>query len=99
MTVYIPWSCILINIEQVNIQLLSRTTCGNLLDLSLDRSYPTSSERVGLGSPLAACSVYGDLICSVHTINNFLLSIANDTICNRNLGPYVTFAKYAILLK
>ena len=29
------------------------------------------SKRVGLGSPLAACSMYGDLTCSVHTVNNF----------------------------
>ena len=29
------------------------------------------SKRVGLGSPLAACSMYGDLTCSVNTVNNF----------------------------
>ena len=27
-------------------------------------------ERVELGSPPAACFVYGDLICFVHTVNN-----------------------------
>ena len=32
---------------------------------------PRHSKRVGLGSPLAACSMYGDLTCSVHTVNNF----------------------------
>ena len=29
------------------------------------------SKRVGLGSPLAACSMYGDLTSSVHTVNHF----------------------------
>ena len=29
------------------------------------------SKREGLGSPLAACSIYGDLTCSVHAVNNF----------------------------
>ena len=29
------------------------------------------SKRVGLDSPLAACSMYGDLTSSVHTVNNF----------------------------
>ena len=24
-----------------------------------------------MGSPLAACSMYGDLTCSVHAVNNF----------------------------
>ena len=33
---------------------------------------------VGLGSPLAACSVYGDLTCSGHIVNNFVCSIVND---------------------
>ena len=28
---------------------------------------------VGLGRPLASCSVYGDLTCSVHTVNNLCL--------------------------
>ena len=36
----------------------------------LDKSYlPHQASR--LGSPLAACSTYGDLTCSVHTVNNF----------------------------
>ena len=43
-----------------------------------------------LGSPLAACLVYRDLICSVHTVNNFHLSITYDTICNWR--PYVRLA-------
>ena len=42
----------------------------HLLVLSLDKSY-LPSKRVGLGSPLAACSMYGDLTCSVHIVNNF----------------------------
>ena len=29
------------------------------------------SKREGLGSPLAACSMYGDLTCSLHSVNNF----------------------------
>ena len=32
---------------------------------------PPHSKRVGLGSPLAACSMYGDLTGSVHTVKNF----------------------------
>ena len=38
--------------------------CGNLLDLSLDKSYlPLQA------SQLTACWLYGDLICFVHTVN------------------------------
>ena len=52
----------------------------------------TPSKWVGLGSPLAACSVYGDLTCSVHTVNN--LSMFNCQchfyLCNR--GPFVRLA-------
>ena len=35
------------------------------------------SNRVGLGSPLEACSVYGDLSCSVHTVKIFKCSTVN----------------------
>ena len=47
------------------------------------------SKWVGLGSPLAACSVYGDLTCSVHLVNNLCLfnCQCNFYLCNR--GPYV----------
>ena len=31
------------------------------------------SKWVRLGSPLTACSVYGDRICSVHTVNNLCM--------------------------
>ena len=40
-----------------------------------------------LGSPLAACSVYGDLTCSAHTVNNLCMFICHCYLCNR--GPYV----------
>ena len=60
---------ILINIERVS-KHTSRTTCGKTC-WSWDWTNRTSpSKRVGLGSPLAACSMYGDLTCSVHTVNN-----------------------------
>ena len=50
------------------------------------------SKWVGLGSPLAACSVYGDLICSVHTVNNLCMfnCQCHFYLCNR--GPYVRLA-------
>ena len=50
------------------------------------------SKWVGLGSPLAACSVYGDLTCSVHTVNNLCMFNCQSHfyLCNR--GPYVRLA-------
>ena len=50
------------------------------------------SKWVGLGSPLAACSVYGDLTCSVHTVNNLCMfnCQCHFYLCNR--GPYVSLA-------
>ena len=50
------------------------------------------SKWVGLGSPLAACSVYGDLTCSVHTVNNLCMfnCQCHFYLCNR--GPYVRLA-------
>ena len=52
----------------------------------------SSSKWVGLGSPLAACSVYGDLTCSVHTVNNLCMfnCQCHFYLCNR--GPYVRLA-------
>ena len=52
-----------------------------------NRTFP--SKWVGLGSPLAACSVYGDLTCSVHTVNNLCMfnCQCHFYLCNR--GPYV----------
>ena len=64
------------------------TTCW-----SWARSNRTSpSKWVGLGSPLAACSVYGDLTCSVHTVNNLCMfnCQCHFYLCNR--GPYVRLA-------
>ena len=57
------------------------------------RSNRTSpSKWVGLGSPLAACSVYGDLTCSVHTVNDLCMfnCQCHFYLCNR--GPYVRLA-------
>ena len=71
----------------------SQTTCGNhLLVLSLVKSNPPPSKWVGLGSPLAACSVYGDLTRSVHTVNNLCMFSCqcHFYLCNR--GPYVSLA-------
>ena len=50
------------------------------------------SKWVGLGSPLAACSVYGDLTCSVHAVNNLCMFSCqcHFYLCNR--GPYVRLA-------
>ena len=50
------------------------------------------SKWVGLGSLLAACSVYGDLTCSVHTVNNLCMfnCQCHFYLCNR--GPYVRLA-------
>ena len=50
------------------------------------------SKWVGLGSPLAAYSVYGDLTCSIHTVNNLCMfnCQCHFYLCNR--GPYVRMA-------
>ena len=64
---------ILINIERVSKH--SVTILGQRVvkpaGLDTGQIVPPPSKRVGLGSPLAACSMYGDLTCSVHTVNNF----------------------------
>ena len=46
------------------------------------------SKWVGLGSPLEACSVYGDLTCSVHTVNNLWMFNSQwyFYLCNRGLA-------------
>ena len=53
----------------------------------------TPSKGKGLGSPLAACSVYGDLTRSVHTVNIFS-SVSNyqTRVCLCIWGPYVRLA-------
>ena len=50
------------------------------------------SKWVGMGSPLAACSVYGDFTWSVHTVNNLCMfnCQCHFYLCNR--GPYVRLA-------
>ena len=54
---------------------------------------------VGLGSPLAACSVYGDLTCSVHTVNNFSSASNYQThVCLCIWGPYVRLASVPNML-
>ena len=68
----------------------SRTTCGNIC-WSWSWIIPTSpSKGLGLGSTLAACSVYGDLTRSVHTVN-ILSSVSNyqTHVCLCIWGPYV----------
>ena len=64
---------LLINIERVSKH--SVTILGQCVvtpaGLEPGQIVPPPSKRVGLGSPLAACSMYGDLTCSVHTVNNF----------------------------
>ena len=61
---------ILINIERVSKH--SLTILGQRVvtpaGLEPEQIVPPPSKRVGLSSPLAACSMYGDLTCSVHTI-------------------------------
>ena len=47
---------------------------------------------VGLGSPLTACSVYGDLTCSVHNVNNLCLFNCQRHAYLCNWGVYVILA-------
>ena len=63
-----------------------------LLVLSLDKSYPPPSKWVGLGSPLAAWLVCGDLSCSVHTVNNLCMFNCQWHVYLCNRGPYVRLA-------
>ena len=50
------------------------------------------SKWVGLGSQLAASSVYGDLTCSVHTVNNLCMFNCQCHVYFCNRGPYVRLA-------
>ena len=50
------------------------------------------SNGVGLGSPLVASSVYWDLTCSVHTVNNLCLFNCQWHAYLCNWGPYVRLA-------
>ena len=51
-----------------------------------------SCNGVGLDSPLAECSVYGDLTCSVHTVNNLCLFNCQWHAYLCNWRPYVRLA-------
>ena len=90
----IAYTYILINIERVSkhsvtfIGLRVVTTCWSWA--WSNRTSP--SKWVGLGSPLAACSVYGDFTCTVHTVNNLCMfnCQCHFYLCNR--GPYVRLA-------
>ena len=55
-----------------------------------NRTSPSNGVR--LDSPLAACSVYGDLTCSVHTVNNVCLFNYQWHAYLCNWGPYVRLA-------
>ena len=85
---------ILINIERVSKHSVTIrglrvvTTCWSWA--WSNRTSP--SKWVGLGSPLAACSVYGDLTCSVHTVNNICLFNCQCHFYLCNWGPYVRLA-------
>ena len=50
------------------------------------------SKWVGLGSPLATCSVYGDLTCSVHTVKNLCMFNCQCHLYLCNRGSYVRLA-------
>ena len=90
----ITYTYILINIERVSkhsvtfIGLRVVTTCWSWA--WSNRTSP--SKWVGFGSPLAACSVYGDFTCTVHTVNNLCMFNCQCYfyLCNR--GPYVRLA-------
>ena len=85
---------ILINIERVSKHSVTIrglrvvTTCWSWA--WSNRTSP--SKWVGLGSPLAACSVYGDLTCSVHTVNNLCMFNCQCHFYLCNWGPYVRLA-------
>ena len=80
--------------SHVRVSFIGVWTCGGNMYWSwawINRSSP--SKWVGLCSPLAACSVYGDLNRSVHTVNNFS-SVSNyqTHVCHCIWGPYVRLA-------
>ena len=85
---------ILINIERVS---KHSVTIRGLRVVTICWSWAWSnrtspSKWVGLGSPLAACSVYGDLTCSVHTVNNLCMFNCQCHFYLCNWGPYVRLA-------
>ena len=55
-----------------------------------NRTPPSKWAR--LGSPLAASSVYGDLTCSVHTVNNLCMFNCQCHFYRCNRGSYVRLA-------
>ena len=87
---------ILINIERVSKHAVTIrglrvvTTCWSWA--WSNRTSP--SKWVRLGSPLAACWVYGDLTCSVHvhTVNNLCMFNCQCRFYLYNRGPYVRLA-------
>ena len=91
---------ILINIERVSkhtviiLGLRVVTSCWSWA--CTNRTSP--SNGVGLGSPLATCSVYGDLTCSVHTVNNLCLFSCQWFAYLCNWRPYVRLAYMSNLL-
>ena len=85
---------ILINIERVS---KHSVTIRGLRVVTICWSWAWSnrtspSKWVGLGSPLPACSVYGDLTCSVHTVNNLCMFNCQCHFYLCYWGPYVRLA-------
>ena len=74
-------------------RLLGVWTCGNICWSWAWINRTSPSKGVGLGSPLVAFSVYGDLTRSVNTVNNFT-SVSNyqTHVCLCIWGPYVRLA-------
>ena len=68
------------------------TICGLRVVTTCCSNRTSPSEWVGLGTLLAACSVYGDPTCSVRTVNNSCMfnCQCHFYLCNR--GPYVRLA-------
>ena len=59
---------------------------------SLSIKYLRINMASTMGSPLAACSVYGDLICSVRTVNNFHFFQTHVHVCLCIRGSYIRLA-------
>ena len=55
-------------------------------------NHTSPSKWVGMGSPVAACSVYGDLTYPVPTVNNLCTFNCQCHFCLCNQGPYVRLA-------
>ena len=88
----IPFTYILINIERVSKHSVTFhglrvvTTCWSWAW----SNHTSPSKWVGLGSPpLAAGSVYGDLSCSVHSVNNVCMFSCQCHFYICNWEPYV----------